>query len=935
VVEWLGELAAAQPVFLSCDDIHWADPASLRLLHVLTHQLATSQLLVVCSYRPAELTTVARRFASSLISEGLAKLITLKPLTVEDVGEILRGLGHFRSDEAAESIAGDLHRHTGGNPLFIAELLEALEGRGELKIEAGYWTASGTLPKEDLPKTLRKILTDRVDVLGQDQRFALEALAVIGEDSESDLLAAVLDVSEPAAELLQTELGRARLLRRLPFGRSTLAHDELRQLVYAAIPDDRRREIHSRVAERLEIRGEAARPGGAARLARHFEQAGDPTRARECALKAAHEAAALGASESQARYLQLAEACAPGREDGDSSERQTTPIYRRRWTWYAAAALGVAAIATGSLLAGRSSERTPVHPWEQGVLYLSETENTPPDRPLRTFHRVRWPETIEEEAELLPVDGRPPELPPPLIVQANEEGPTRHYKIFRVAGADTIQLTWGQTDDGARWSPDRRLISLRRGWPEGQDYRFNLFVIDTMGQEVWRVTDGPYQDSFLDWSPDGSRIAFWRNDGGSVSIWLSDADGQRKEKFLETTDPDRQGTSVRFSPDGRRLALAYTGADEIEIVDLRRRSSQYIPAGCTLAPTTMLWSPDARWLTTACTTSEGRTVIVVSTTGGGGPYPVVDVPSAAWELSHWIGDQPGHITGIRIERDAVELATGEGRRASMEATDSAGRSLFPATRWETADTVVASVDELGFVRGRRPGTTLLIASAGGFRADTVTVHVVSAPVDTIFYETWNSEIDTATWTIVGQPDPTIVPGVGPDSGAALLSNGDYNWPSGVITRREFDLSSGLTVEAWAYLEFTGLHWQELEVSIVPLANAFTAGNERASGTPLANWTVIGHSPTYTTSFYSCSDGRGNGSGSLPWPPTQADRRWHHFVLQIRPDGYFECYLDSELTGRYETTEQLWAPRAAVFLGGRSNLTRIYHGPLLVTRGLRY
>ena len=169
----------------------------------------------------------------------------------------------------------------------------------------------------------------------------------------------------------------------------------------------------------------------------------------------------------------------------------------------------------------------------------------------------------------------------------------------------------------------------------------------------------------------------------------------------------------------------------------------------------------------------------------------------------------------------------------------------------------------------------------------------------------------------------------------LLSNGDYNWPSGVITREEYDLSGGLTVEFQAYLQLTGLHWQELEASIVPLSNALTLGNERNSGTPLALWTVIGQSPTYTRSFHSCGDGLATGHGRLDWTSESGGRGWRHFVLQIRPDGYFECYLDGERLGPYEIPETLRAPRAAVFIGGRSNLTRIYHGPLLVTRGLRY
>jgi hypothetical protein len=568
------------------------------------------------------------------------------------------------------------------------------------------------------------------------------------------------------------------------------------------------------------------------------------------------------------------------------------------------------------------------------VLYLRESQNTPFGNPHETFYRIKWPETVDSEADIVPVDGRPAELPPLLFTRIVDIGTARHGKIFRAAGDDTVQLTWGPTDDGpARWSPDRRLISLQRGWREGQEYRFNLFVMDTAGRDVWRVTDGPYQDNLLDWSPDGSRIAFQRCDRGEYSIWLSDVDGRRKEKLVDLADWSAGNVRAHFSPDGRSLAWAFEAGDEVEVIDLRRRLARRIPVGCELDPSSFLWSPDGQWLATLCRTAEDRTLIMVSMTGRGGPYSVAAVASPAFNLSHWTGDRPGHVTNIRMSNDTIDLATGEGRSMSLEATDSAGPTLFPAMRWQTLDTMIAKVDDRGFVRGSRPGTTMLVASAGEFRADTVVVRVYAEPIDTLLHELWDGDIDTATWTIVGWPEPAIVPGVGPDGSAVLLNNGDYNWPSGVITREEFDLSRGLTVEFQAYLELTGLHWQELEAYLVPLAKAFTPGNERAR-THLASLSVMGQSPTYATSYYGCTS-MGTGARAQSWPPPGGDRGWHRFVIQIRPDGYFECYLNGERLGPYEISEPLRAPRAAVYLGGRSNLTKIYHGPLLVTRGLRY
>jgi hypothetical protein len=941
VAEWLTRLTADHPLILTCDDIHWADAASLQFLHWLSHRLRGAPVLLLCSYRPAELSPDARRFAGSIAAEGLGELVTLEPLTAADVREILSNLGRFRDEALADRLAADLREHTGGNPLFIAELLEALQRANVLTLEAGEWIPAASLQHEQLPGRLRNILGDKVDGLSQDPRFLLEVMAVVADAVEADAVAPVIARSGPATEAMLAELRKARLVRSRPFGRYEVAHDELRHVVYTSIPDDRRREIHGEVGRALEAWGEALRPGGAARLAHHYERAGETGQARDHALAAAREAGSVGATESQASFLRLAEAFEASGDRPVQDPNPATPATRpRRLRWLAAAALVTAAIATTALLSGRrdpsAGASTPLRPWHQGALYLTERFNTGDVTPVESFFRVAWPAQIDDPVEVVPVGHRPSELAAPLLARVVDSAGERHAKIYRVEGRDTIRVTWGTTDDGqAIWSPDRRLIALQRGWRAGGDYVYNLFVIDSAGEEVWRVTDGPYQDDLLDWSPDGSRIAFRRNAGGRFSLWVSDVDGLRQKMVLEIGDSGVTPSHATFSPDGRLLTTVDDSGSNLVIMDLERRLSQRVPVGCQMAPSRLRWSPDGRWLVAVCETAGVPTLMAISTTGQGGPFPIVTLPSAAWQPSHWAGERPGPLAALRIRAKPIVVKIGEGTRIAVEASDTGGRALRIPLRWRTRDSSIAAVDEHGFLRGRRLGLTRLVASAGGFMADTTDVEVISAPIDTLLHETWEGGIDDTTWMIVGDPAPTTVPGAGPDAEAVLLSNGDYNWPSGVITRQEFDLSDGITVEFSAFLAFTGEHWQELEASIVPFSKALTPGNERAAGTSLIHWTVIGQSPTYLEPQYACRDGEGHGTGSQAWSAASDSPGWYDVALQIRPDGYFECYLDGERIAAYAVSEPLRSDSAAVFIGGRTNRTKIYHGPLLVTRGLRY
>lgn len=938
IVSWLEELAADGLVLLTCDDIHWADPASLRLLHYVRNELASTRIMVVCSYRPAELSPVARRFAGSLATESLARIETLEPLSTNDLNEMLSALGSFESPELARALAADLHRHTGGNPLFVSELVEALEAEGLLRVEAGRWIGTPRLRRANLPKTLRKALTDRVDALDSELRFALDVMAALDEAADGELLAAVLGVSPPKADVILVRLTRARMLRRLTSDAYQVIHDELRQLVYAAIPDHRRRELHARIAAALEGRGEAARPGGAARLARHLEQAGDASRAHRYALAAADEAAAFGATEARSSFIQLAQALAPHPAEDVPAARAGEPQrigWHRSWSLAGiAAAVGVTMLAVVGLDRGGSAPGTGGAPWEQGTLYLEALHTGSDGQDERTWHRLAWPESAGAPVELAEVRRWPRELPPPLVTKVVPTKDLQPTKIFRDDGQRVVQVTEGTSDDiSPIWSPDRRWIALSRGWRVGDDYVFSVFVIDSAGAPVRRITDGNYQDFILDWSPDGSRLAFNRHEGGNRQLWIADVDGGGALDLSGALDlPEDREWTAAFSPDGRTLAAVAAGGRAIRLIELDRMLVRHLGTTCASLSVAPLWSPGGDWLGIICPTSSGKYLAVVAADGSSGPHVLLELSSRRWGRIEWVGGEPTHVATLEIRPETPNLSTGGSLPLSTRAATADGAALHPSIRWKTADSAVAVIDSLGNLRARRPGSTWVIASAGGFRAESTLVSVEAAKIDTLLDESWSEGIDTARWTLVGSPRPEIVTGVGPVGEAALLSNGDDRWPSGVLSKVEYDLTAGLTIEFPIRVRYTGEHWQEVEAALTPLEGALVNG-ERSAASLIFNLWMSGPSPTYPKPVIHC-----NGlSARLEWSVEAAEADWHQIALQVRPDGIGECYLDGQHLGssRFRGWDGRTRNEAALFLGGRSYQTRIYHGPVVVTRGLRY
>ncbi len=568
-------------------------------------------------------------------------------------------------------------------------------------------------------------------------------------------------------------------------------------------------------------------------------------------------------------------------------------------------------------------------PYAIGTIYL---ESPAPNGAVAEWSRVRWPRRsrLRRPSHL---QAWPALLGPRATSVSVRSADGTRRSLIRIDGRDTTTLTSGPYDDNdPRWSPDGRWIAFTRGWRVGARYRENLFVIDTGGQQIRQITRSAAQDRLLDWSGDGSRLLFLRVQGGGSALWLADVDGMREQSLTDLL-PDTAGWQWKgaFSPDGQTIA-AVRSDGAIFLVRLEDRTVEHLAVPCHNEAAPVSWSPNDRYLTVTCISSGRRFLSVLSVDGDHRLWRVSELPPGAQVLA-WHGDPSAYTDRVRLDSDSIDLASGTGRSLVATALDHSGHPVSVRLRWAVTDTLVARLDSTGYLIGRSPGRTHVIASTGGFRSDTALITVSAALTDTLLAEDWSSGIDTSRWTRFGFPRPAIIPRAGSSGGPAFLSNGDYNWPSGVVSTEEFDLGDGLTVEIDGRYTMTGEHWQEFEFALVPRSLALYATGERNIQDWLAGWVVIGKSPEYVATFYACG---GHGASSRgTWTLAEANSQWHHFAIQIRPDARVECFLDRRLLGSFEIPEGRRAPAASVMTGGRTHVTRIYHGPVLVTRGLRY
>lgn len=250
------------------EDVHWADDATLDLLRLLARRVQRLPVLVLVTFREEHHAPRLRAALGELVRQRTVRRVTLPTLSLAAV----RQLAGDRDVDAAE-----IHRLTGGNPYFVAELL-----------------ANG---REGLARTAHDAVLARVSTLSRDARTAIEAAALLGNRIDAELVAEVSGVQTTTYD----ELVEAGLV--LVADRSLRFRHEIARLAVAdAVPPFRAAGIHARALDVLVRRGST----DSSRLAFHAEGAGDAAAVVRHAAAAAAEAAALSSHREAAEHYRRA-----------------------------------------------------------------------------------------------------------------------------------------------------------------------------------------------------------------------------------------------------------------------------------------------------------------------------------------------------------------------------------------------------------------------------------------------------------------------------------------------------------------------------------------------------------------------------------------------------------------------------------------------------
>lgn len=274
------------------DDLHFADPASIELLQYVA---GATRCRWVVAARAAEVGSSGRAWLEALLSQPQTLRLTLQPLGLEQVAELVDSLGIDTLN--GQDCAAALLRHTGGNPLYLLETVKAWLTQG-----------LGGLPAR-LPAALdvSALIERRIGQLSVPAVQLARCAAVAAPDFSIELASSVLglrtlDLADPWAEL-----EAAQVLRDGAF-----AHDLIYEAALASVPRPVARQLHAEIAAFLQQRG-----GEPARLAAHWGHAERWADAARAYLEAARRSRDAGRSVEHTQLLAQAAACFERAGDGD------------------------------------------------------------------------------------------------------------------------------------------------------------------------------------------------------------------------------------------------------------------------------------------------------------------------------------------------------------------------------------------------------------------------------------------------------------------------------------------------------------------------------------------------------------------------------------------------------------------------------------------
>ena len=270
--------------------------------------------------------------------------------------------------------------------------------------------------------------------------------------------------------------------------------------------------------------------------------------------------------------------------------------------------------------------------------------------------------------------------------------------------------------------------------PDGKQIAFvvrgEIFVVNVeKGGEAKRITDHPYRDFDIDWSPDGRKLAFISERDGNREVYIVDV--RTRELRRLTNTPDAAESNPEWSPTGNYVAFVRGPfGRQLCWVDVNTGEEKVVVEGPFIGE--FAWSPDGRWICfNRRDPANNVTDLYIVPWNGGEPVNVTRMPywngSIVWtkdgkniifRSSRTDNNVDIYVLPLERPREKLDEEESESEKKSQERKE--GEKKLPEVKIDFTDI---------HKRIRRLTTTVFNEGSFAVSPDSKTVVFVATPVD--------------------------------------------------------------------------------------------------------------------------------------------------------------------------------------------------------------
>lgn len=258
------------PLVFFLDDLQWCDSTTLALIKYMIDKSTSSNILFIGAYRHNDLTSDHPLLVTlNAFNNRLKNIqtVTLHPLTITDIDELVADTFRRAPDEDTLSVANMIYRKTGGTPYFIHELLESLNHHGFFELIGNKWVCDiNRFKNVNVSDNVIDLLTNKINDFSPSTNELLKIASCIGNQFDLKLLAKISNKKEaevgailwpvikndiifplnPNYKLMHLEDSNSSIEILFSF-----QDIRIQQLIYSQIPEEEKQSIHLKIGQEL------------------------------------------------------------------------------------------------------------------------------------------------------------------------------------------------------------------------------------------------------------------------------------------------------------------------------------------------------------------------------------------------------------------------------------------------------------------------------------------------------------------------------------------------------------------------------------------------------------------------------------------------------------------------------------------------------------